>query len=40
MEVEKNQKYCVEFNRNDGDALVFYNIVQRIRDDLADLANA
>ena len=27
LEVEKNKKYCVEFNRNEGDALVFYNIV-------------
>lgn len=33
------KKYCVEFNRIDGDSLVFYQIVQKIRDDLADLAN-
>ena len=39
LEVEAQKKYCVEFNRIDGDALVYYQIVQKIRDDLADLAN-
>ena len=40
LEVEAKKKYCVEFNRIDGDSLVFYQIIQKLRDDLADLANA
>lgn len=40
LEVEPKSKYCVEFNRVDGDALVYYQIIQKLRDDLADLANA
>ena len=40
LQVEEKKRYCVEFNRIDGDSLVFYQIVQKIRDDLADLANA
>ena len=40
LQVEGEKKYCVEFNRIDGDSLIYYQLVQRIRDDLADLANA
>ena len=40
LEVEPKQKYCVEFHRIEGDSLLYYQVVQKIRDDLADLANA
>ena len=40
LEVENKKKYCVEFNRIEGDSLIYYQMIQKIRDDLADLANA
>jgi hypothetical protein len=40
LQVDDSEKYCVEFNHIDGDKLVFYQVIQKLRDNLADLANA
>ena len=40
LQVGDSDKYCVEFNHIEGDKLVFYQVIQKLRDNLADLANA
>ena len=40
LEVTAGEKYCVEFSRSAGDQLVFFEEFLRLRDGVADLANA
>jgi len=40
LQVGDSDKHCVEFHNIEGDKLVFYQVIQKLRDDLADLANA
>jgi hypothetical protein len=40
MQVGESDKCCVEFHNIEGDKLVFYQVIQKLRDDLADMANA
>lgn len=40
LQVGDSDKYSVEFNNVNGDKLVFYQIIQQLRDDLADMANS
>ena len=40
LQVGDSDKYCVEFHNVQGNKLMFYQVVQKLRDDLADLANA
>lgn len=40
LQVGDSEKYSVEFSNINGDKLVFYQVIQQLRDDLADMANA
>jgi hypothetical protein len=40
LQVPNSDKYCVEFNRNAGDQLCFFEAFNRLRNEVADLANA
>lgn len=40
LQVPDSDKYCVEFNRNSGDQLCFFEAFNRLRTEFADLANA
>lgn len=40
LQVGDSEKYSVEFQNINGDKLVFYQVIQQLRDDLADMANA